>query len=221
MATKPKSIDKPEQKAEIAPRARLHKLIISNFRAIGKKPVTIELDDIVVLVGPNNAGKNSVLRAYEVVMQSGKLGELTIEDFPNAKVPDIDDTESHPTIELETVLYENSKFPAQQWMDVKKNGDRHVRERWTWKDIGKPEKRGFDTTKNAWDDNHGPWGAAAIAQINRPETHRIEAFDDPEKQAAEIVLLLQEAIKEKIKEVSCKKVKTKKRRASTNYYCSP
>lgn len=207
MATKPvkKAVDKSEPKAEVAPRARLHKLIISNFRAIGKKPVTIELDDIVVLVGPNNAGKSSVLRAYEVVMQSGKLGELTIEDFPNAKVPDVEDTESYPTIELETVLYENSKFPAQQWMHVKENGERHVRERWIWKDIGKPEKRGFDTTTNAWDENHGPWGAAAVAQINRPETHRIEAFDDPQKQAVEIISLLQEAIKEKIKEVSCKK----------------
>ncbi|WP_224770920.1 AAA family ATPase [Pseudomonas sp. FEN] len=137
MATKPvkKPVDKAEPKAEVAPRARLHKLVISNFRAIGKKPVTIELDDIVVLVGPNNAGKSSVLRAYEVVMQSGKLGELTIEDFPNAKIPDPEDVLSYPTIELETVLYENSKFPAQQWMDVKENGDRHVRERWIGKTL--------------------------------------------------------------------------------------
>jgi putative ATP-dependent endonuclease of OLD family len=50
---------------------RLHKLIIKNFRCIGDKPVEIELDDIVVLVGPNNAGKSSILRAYEVVMSQG------------------------------------------------------------------------------------------------------------------------------------------------------
>lgn len=149
MATKPvkKAVEKSEPKTEVAPRARLHKLIISNFRAIGKKPVTIELDDIVVLVGPNNAGKSSVLRAYEVVMQSGRLGELTIEDFPNAKIPDTGEQGSYPTIELETVLYENSKAPAKHWMDVKENGDIHVRERWVWKDIGRPEKRGFDTIK--------------------------------------------------------------------------
>jgi len=45
-----------------APRARLHKLTIQNFRAIGRQPVAIELDDIVVLVGANNTGKSSILR---------------------------------------------------------------------------------------------------------------------------------------------------------------
>jgi putative ATP-dependent endonuclease of the OLD family len=207
MATSPagKTASKVDAKSEIAPRARLHKLVIANFRAIGKTPVTIELDDIVVLVGPNNAGKSSVLRAYEVVMQAGKLNELTIEDFPNARVPSSETPDLYPTIELETVLYENSTPPAKHWIDVKENGDRHVRERWVWKDIGKPEKRGFNVEIGKWDENHGPWGVASVAQINRPETHRIEAFDDPQKQAEAIILLLQEAIKEKVKEVSSKK----------------
>ncbi|MFP3604642.1 AAA family ATPase [Paraburkholderia sp. SIMBA_053] len=196
---------KADTKLEVAPRARLHKLVIANFRAIGKTPVTIELDDIVVLVGPNNAGKSSVLRAYEVVMQAGKLNELAIEDFPNAKVPSAEDSDLYPTIELETVLYANSNPPAKHWIDVKENGDRHVRERWVWKDIGKPEKRGFNVESGRWDENHGPWGVAAVAQVNRPETHRIEAFDDPQKQAEAIIELLQEAIKEKVKEVSSKK----------------
>ncbi|MGE9762484.1 ATP-dependent nuclease [Pseudomonas sp. PDM20] len=186
---------------EIAPRARLHKLIIRNFRAIGNVPVTIELDDIVVLVGPNNAGKSSILRAYEVVMQSGKLNELSVEDFPGGKVPS-DDAGLFPTIELETVLYEGSNPPAEKWVEVKENGDRHVKERWVWRDIGKPEKRGFNVIDGAWDENHGPWGVSSVAQVNRPEPHRIDAFHDPEEQAAEVVGLLQEAIKEKVKDIS-------------------
>ncbi|MGL6457230.1 hypothetical protein [Aeromonas caviae] len=43
-------------KDENQPRPRLHKLIIQNFRSIGSQKVEIELDDIVVLVGPNNVG---------------------------------------------------------------------------------------------------------------------------------------------------------------------
>jgi putative ATP-dependent endonuclease of OLD family len=54
------------------------------------KPVTIELDEIVVLVGPNNAGKSSILRAYEVVMQSGKAKYLDVDGFPNGVLPDAD-----------------------------------------------------------------------------------------------------------------------------------
>ncbi|WP_033356403.1 ATP-dependent nuclease [Burkholderia ubonensis] len=193
-----------DQDDSVAPRARLHKLTISNFRAIGAKPVTIELDDIVVLVGPNNAGKSSILRAYEVVMESGKLNELTIEDFPSARLPEEGKADVLPTIELETVLYEDSKPPAKQWIDVKANGDRHVRERWVWRTPGKPEKRGYNVEAGGWDSDHGPWGVAGVAQINRPEPHRIEAFANPQEQAEEIVSLLQEAIKEKLKDVSKK-----------------
>jgi len=191
-----------EQEITLAPRARLHKLKIANFRAIGPRPVEIELDDIVVLVGPNNAGKSSILRAYEVVMEVGKLHELSIEDFPGATLPLADHPERFPMIELETVLYPDGNSPGQHWIETKLNGDRHVRERWTWKGIGKPEKRGFNVELGEWDPNHGPWGVAAVAQVNRPEPHRIDAFADPDEQAKEIIALLQEAIKEKLKDAS-------------------
>lgn len=201
------------QEQETAPRARIHKLTISNFRCIGQTPLTIELDEIVVLVGPNNAGKSSILRAYEVVMQSGKAGHLQIDDFPNGLLPEAS-SEAIPTIELETVLYDDSKPPAARWIDTKPSGERHVRERWTWRDEGAPKKVGFDVEKNSWDDAHGPWGAAGIAQVNRPEPHRIEAFDNPATQAAAIVGLLEEAIKQKVKEVTGAKTEEGQERSS-------
>lgn len=71
----------------LGPRPRLVKLIIKNFRCIGTTPVSIDLDNIVVLAGPNNVGKSSVLKAYELVMSEGSAeGHLTIEDFPSGKV---------------------------------------------------------------------------------------------------------------------------------------
>ncbi|HEV2538198.1 MAG TPA: AAA family ATPase [Frateuria sp.] len=187
----------------MAPRARMHKLTIRNFRAIGPIPVEIELDDIVVLVGANNTGKSSILRAYELVMAAGKEGEMPLDDFPGATIPEVGlAPEDAPTIELETVLYEDSKPPAEKWIDVKPNGDRHVRERWTWRTPGKPEKRGFDVQKGDWDPDHGPWGVASVAQSNRPAMHRIEAFDDPKQQADSIIDLLVEATKQRIKDLA-------------------
>jgi putative ATP-dependent endonuclease of OLD family len=184
----------------VAPRARMHKLTIRNFRAIGQQPVEIELDDIVVLVGANNTGKSSILRAYQLVMETGKDGEMVLDDFPAAKIPDGGlAADGLPTIELETVLYADSKAPAEKWIDTKLNGDRHVRERWTWKVPGKPEKRGFDVQKGEWDPDHGPWGVASVAQANRPAMHRIEAFDDPKTQADSIIDLLVEATKQRVK----------------------
>lgn len=184
----------------VAPRARMHKLTIRNFRAIGRQPVEIELDDIVVLVGANNTGKSSILRAYQLVMESGAKGEMVLDDFPGASIPEGGlDPEAMPTIELETVLYADSKPPAEKWIDTKSNGDRHVRERWTWRGPGKPEKRGFNVDLGNWDPDHGPWGVASVAQANRPAMHRIEAFDDPKKQADSIIELLVEATKQRVK----------------------
>lgn len=184
----------------VAPRARMHKLVIRNFRAIGKQSVEIELDDIVVLVGANNTGKSSILRAYQLVMESGTKGDLLAEDFPGGYVLGAElAREDMPSIELETVLFANSKPPAEKWIDVRPNGDRHVRERWTWRIPGKPEKRGFNVELGQWDEDHGPWGVASVAQSNRPEMHRIEAFDDPKKQADSIIALLEEATKQRVK----------------------
>jgi len=183
-----------------APRARLHKLTIQNFRAIGRQPVAIELDDIVVLVGANNTGKSSILRAYQLVMDTGVKGELPLEDFPGG-IPPATDLDV-PTIELETVLYKDSKPPADKWIVTKANGDRHVRERWTWPQAGKPKKRGFNVELGDFDPDHGPWGVAAVAQINRPEMHRIEPFDNPKKQADEIIALLVEATTQRVKDMS-------------------
>ncbi len=42
--------------------ARVKKLVIKNFRCIGSNPVEVDLDDIVVLVGPNNVGKSTLLQ---------------------------------------------------------------------------------------------------------------------------------------------------------------
>jgi putative ATP-dependent endonuclease of the OLD family len=82
--SQPKEIISLMPENALNPRPRLSKLIIKNFRTIGHIPVVIELDDIVVLVGANNSGKSSILRAYEVAMNTGSnAGKLTLEDFPN------------------------------------------------------------------------------------------------------------------------------------------
>ena len=65
-------------------RSHLVRMHIKNIGCIGNDGLTVELDDIVCLVGANNAGKTTVLRAYELAVQQGKLD---IKDFNcNAKV---------------------------------------------------------------------------------------------------------------------------------------
>ncbi|WP_341186910.1 AAA family ATPase [Paenibacillus sp. FSL H7-0756] len=87
-------------------------MIIKNFRCIGSLTVTIDLDDIVVLVGPNNAGKSSIIKANDLVMNHGsKKCLLSESDFPGGNV----DTSALPVIELHTIVNSDSTL-ALRWL---------------------------------------------------------------------------------------------------------
>lgn len=117
------------------------------------------------------------------------------EDFPNAVIS----AENPIEIELETVVYD-AKAPGEKWIrrdDA--TGDMFVREKWTWVTPGDPKKVGWDVAAGGWHEKEGPWGAAGVAQPARPEPHRIQAFDSPEKQAEKVVDLLKTVLNERIK----------------------
>lgn len=172
---------------------RLSKLSIKNFRCIGPMGVSIDLDDIVVLVGCNNSGKSSILKAYEIVMSQGSTkGKLSIDDFPNSKV----EPEHYPEIILETIIYENT--PGDRWIEILPNGELKVKERWVWTNPGEPKREGWDVTTKSWSDNV-PWGAPNIANARRPQPHRIDAFSSPDIQAVEIKNLLIGILTDRIK----------------------
>lgn len=186
-----------EQGEAIKSRPRLHKLKIKNFRAIGVNPVTIDLDEIVILVGPNNAGKSSILRAYELIMSEGsKNANLTIDDFPNRNINSV----NLPEIELFSIVNSHNS-PGQRWIKKDSKGEMIVRERWKWHTPGAPTRQGYDTQVNDWV-KEVPWGAANVANSRRPEPHRVDAFENPEEQAEAIVKILDSILKEKVKEVT-------------------
>ncbi|MGC4064888.1 MAG: AAA family ATPase [Polyangiaceae bacterium] len=195
MAAKKKTsdVDPVPLAANGASRPRLHKLIIKNFRAIGRAPIEVELDDIVVLVGPNNAGKSSILRAYEIVMQQGSNeGKLTADDFPNGVV----DQENLPEVELQTVVFDNA--PGERWIYQTQSGEMLIREQWIWDSPNKqPVRRGFDVLKGDWDDQV-PWGAPNVANARRPRPHRIDAFASPDEQAKAIAALITSKLKDRL-----------------------
>lgn len=197
MAKTAKSADKTNGSDEVIlsmPKPRLVKLIVKNFRCIGSKGVEIDLDEIVVLVGPNNAGKSSLLKAYELVMSEGsKEAELKLDDFPNNEV----DETNLPQIELHTIVYDERV--GEQWIEQTTEGEWLVKEKWTWENIGKPKRQGWNVVLGNWDPKSFPFGPANIANQRRPEPHKVNAFDNPDIQAAAIKKLLMAAITERVK----------------------
>jgi putative ATP-dependent endonuclease of the OLD family len=57
---------------------RLTTLALCNFRCFGPTPVTIELDDLTVLIGTNGTGKTAVLLALTRLF-GGRTAERTVE----------------------------------------------------------------------------------------------------------------------------------------------
>lgn len=197
-AAKKKVVSAEASVEEALETGRVKRIRIQNFRAIGKHAVTIDLDKIVVLVGPNNSGKSSVLRAYEVVMLDGsKEGHLTLDDFPNGKI----DPDALPTIELHTAVTKHP--PSSKWV-TEVEGDPIVRERWVWNAPGGGKRQGWNghlENGGNWDEEEVPWGAANVANSRRPQPHWIKAFDKPEDQAEKINKLITTMITDKAHQI--------------------
>lgn len=66
---------------------KLQSAEIENFRSIVGEPLSIDFDDLVVIVGPNNCGKSNILRALQLFFSGGVEGSpyTTESDYPKSE----------------------------------------------------------------------------------------------------------------------------------------
>ncbi|MGT3196504.1 ATP-dependent nuclease [Yersinia enterocolitica] len=176
----------------------IKKLKIKNFGCIGSQPVELDIDNIVVLVGPNNAGKSTILKAYEAVTDCLKLDQ---DDFHNKQVS----VDNYPEIEVHSIATEENK-PGNEWCLNQNNGTYLVKEKWKWTGTNKePDRVGFNVTLDRWaqegDPEKMPWGINNVAKARRPKPHRVNTFDDPEVQSKAITSLLKNLLEDSIKNI--------------------
>ncbi|WP_293297588.1 AAA family ATPase [Pedobacter sp. UBA4863] len=175
---------------------KLKKMIVRNFRAI-KNDVEVELNDIVILVGANNAGKSTILKAYENAVKSEKL---TLEDFHNCVI----DEDHLPEVEIITIVDKDTAPKIEQWCEPFENDTFLVKEKWTWKKVAdKPERVGYRVDANRWateaDKPRMPWATDNVAGSKRPSPHRVSTFDSPEVQSEAVKDLINTLLEEKVK----------------------
>ncbi len=176
----------------------IKKLKIKNFGCIGSHSVELDIDNIVVLVGPNNAGKSTILKAYEAVTDCLKLDQ---DDFHNKQVS----VDNYPEIEVHSIATEENK-PGNEWCSKQNNGTYLVKEKWKWTGTNKePDRVGFNVTLGRWaqegDPEKMPWGINNVAKARRPKPHRVNTFDDPEVQSKAITSLLKNLLEDSIKNI--------------------
>ncbi|EIU1678477.1 AAA family ATPase [Pseudomonas aeruginosa] len=175
---------------------KIKKLIIKNFGCVGNTPIELDIDRIVVLVGANNSGKSTILRAFEVVTESSKL---EVDDFHNRQVL----ADNYPEIEIHSIATDENK-PGDEWCVKLPNSEFLVRERWQWLGVNvEPTRTGYNVDLDRWpekaDKEKMPWGFNAVAKSRRPKPHRVNTFDNPVDQSKAIISLLKSLLEDNIK----------------------
>lgn len=160
-------------------RSKLVRITARNIGCIGNDGVEIELDNVVCLVGKNNAGKSTVLRAYELAKGSAAFD------------PTKDRCQYAPEDQPSEVLLEVHIPDGIGNVDAKWKKERDglliVKSRWQWAGPG------FQKVRSTWDptggsDGEGAWadegkagGADPVFNSRLPRPLRIGSLDDADK----------------------------------------
>jgi len=167
---------------------------VKNIGCIGNDGLTIELDEIVCLVGSNNAGKTTVLRAYELAV---KQVDLKPDDFNrNANG-------NCASVELWVHIPKAAANIDEKWKE-EKDGLLLVRSKWEWPVTGgKPIRTTWDPSANDGNGEYAEDGKAsgldAVFNSRLPQPFRIGSLDDPNEEHKKLLGLVLEPVARKFK----------------------
>lgn len=162
-----------------ANRSKLVRMTVRNIGCIGNQGVEIELDKIVCLVGKNNAGKSTILRAYELA--KGSMAFNASNDRCQTAPAD-----APSEILMEVHIPEGIGNVDAKWKTAR-DGLLIVKSRWQW------AAPNFLKVRTTWNpqggaDGKGDWaedgkagGADPVFSSRLPRPLRIGSLDDAEK----------------------------------------
>lgn len=165
-----------------ANRSKLVRITVRNIGCLGNAGVDIELDDVVCLVGKNNAGKSTILRAYELA----KGGQATAA-FDPERDRCLHAQENEPSeVILEVHIPDGIGNIDNRWK-TDRDGLRIVKSRWQW------AAPAFTRVRTTWDPEggdagQGDWAAEgnasgldSVFSSRLPRPLRIGSLDDAQK----------------------------------------
>lgn len=148
---------------------RLAKLHIENFGCIGNEGTDILVDDIVVLIGPNDVGKSTILDAYEAFASMGS--PLTAEQFCSFR--------NQLPVSIEAVFanvgQDDIDTLGEKWIHEYGTFGEVIRVRWQWQSPdSKGVKQSFDPSPDVGEwVNGGVGGWDTLIQSRIPVPLRI------------------------------------------------
>jgi len=182
---------------------KLQKLIIENFRGLKGEENIIDFSNsnIIFLIGQNNVGKSTYLRAYEFFVNPKQTARM--EDFYNydTSIPiiiegwflkEVDD-------EKEEDLIGKGKSAEPDWVDKWVGADGFVKIRKTWKNVGAFNKETYSPKDGKWVPN-GFGGLDSLFTKYSPEPIAINAMEDETTLEEKVNKLIQDRYLKKVKE---------------------
>ncbi len=170
--------------------SRLVRMTIKNIGCIGGDGLTVELDNIVCLVGANNTGKSTVLRAYEAAVNQLPLSASDL---------NLDATGSVASVELWVHIPAGTANIDEKWKEADGNL-LLVRSRWEWPTAGgKPSRTTWDPVSNEYAEDGKASGLDNVFNSRRPKPFRIGALENPAEEHKKLLTLVLEPVANKLK----------------------
>jgi len=182
---------------------KLQRLIVRNFRGLKGDGNVIDFSDsnIIFLIGQNNVGKSTYLRAYEFFVSPSQNAEMA--DFYNHDVstpivmeglflvedPDAEDQE----------LQKDGKIHDPDWIQKWADDKRIIRVRKTWSGVGKFKKETFSPQESGWV-NNGFGGIDTLFAKYSPTPIFINAMEDEKSLEEKVNKLIQDNFIKKVRE---------------------
>jgi len=174
----------------VAERSRLVRMHIANLGCFGNDGLTVALDDIVCLVGANNTGKSTVVRAYEAAVSQL---DLQPEDF-NCQA-----NGQPATVELWVHIPAGAGNVDEKWKE-NTNGLLLVRSKWEWPVTGgKPVRTTWDPTAGSYAEDGKASGLDTVFNSRLPKPFRIGSLENPEEEHRKLLTLVLEPVANKLK----------------------
>lgn len=174
---------------------KIQRLTICNFRGLKGNKNIIDFSDsnIIFLIGQNNVGKSTYLRAYEFFVNPSQIA--VIEDFYNH------DTNNSIMIEgwflkednddNDDYLQGTGKLKDPKWAEKWVGEDGYIKIRKSWNSVGKFKKETFSPNDNNWVEN-GFGGMDSLFTKYSPTPISINAMEDEKSLEEKVNKLIQD-----------------------------
>ncbi len=171
-------------------RSRLVRMKIANIGCIGPEGLTVTLDNILCLVGPNNTAKSTVLRAYELAR-----GKANFADDDLCKRAG----DAPASVELWVHIPAGTPNIAEKWKAVE--GELLLlRSKWEWQ-----RALGFKSVRSTWDPQINDWAKEKAAGVDEvfesrlPEPLRVGTLQDPNEEHRALLKLVLQPVADRLK----------------------